>query len=107
MEESGKQLKVADQAFKAALECLSMRAQYFHDITNHGVEEARQMAFLVEKGHDAVHPEFYKTARHALTQKFEIKAAEQLAPTRLERATNPKKKKNGGQSASDTEYWHL
>ena len=73
-----------------------MRAQYFRDITEHGVEEARQMAYLVEQGHDAVHSESYRTAREALTGKLEVEAAKQLAKARLEKAKKTKKK--GGPS---------
>lgn len=34
------------------MEVLSIRAQFFCDITERGVEEARKMAFIVEKGHE-------------------------------------------------------
>lgn len=52
--EDGRQLDVVAEAFNAALEALLMRAQYVHDITKHRVEEARQMAFLLEQRQDAV-----------------------------------------------------
>lgn len=85
-EEMGRQLKLAEMSMKAALEVLSMRAQYFRDITEQGVEIARQMAFLVEQGHDAVFSESYRSARDALTSKMEVEAAKQLAKARLEKA---------------------
>lgn len=50
-----------------------MRAQYFRDITKHGIEEALQMAFLVEQGNDAVHSESYRTVREALTENSKMK----------------------------------
>lgn len=61
------------------------------------------MAFLVEKGLDDVQFELYKITRHAFIQKLEIEAVKQLAKAELEREANIKKKKNGGQSADDTE----
>lgn len=102
-----RRLALAEQALKASLEVLLMRAQYFRDITDHGIDEARQMAFLVEQGHDAVHSSSYRTARAALTTKLEYEAAKQLAKARLEKANNPtrKGKKAGGAkgSAADME----
>ena len=69
--EMARHLALAEQFLQASLEVLSMRAQYFHDVCENGVEEARQMAFLVEQGSDAVHSNTYKTAREALTSKLE------------------------------------
>ena len=63
-----------------------MRAQYFRDFTEQGVETARQMSFRVEQGYDAVFSESYRAAREALTSKLDIEAAKQLAKARLERA---------------------
>ena len=40
-----------------------MRAQYFRDITEHGVVAAGKMSFLVEQGHDAVFSQSYRSAR--------------------------------------------
>ena len=71
----GRQLKLAQKSLKAYLEVLSMRAQYFRDITDQGVETARQMSFLVEQGHDAVFSESHRSAREALTTKIEIETA--------------------------------
>lgn len=84
--ELGRKLALAEEAIGAVYEVASMRAQYFRDITDQGVEIARQMSFLVEQGHDAVFSESYRTARDALNSKIEIEAAKQLAKTRLERA---------------------
>ena len=63
-----------------------MRAQYFRDITEQGVETARQMSFLVEQGHDAVFAESHRSAREAITTKIEIEMAKQIAKARVERA---------------------
>ena len=65
-----RKLALAEKAMKAALEVLSMRAQYFREITEQGVEAARQMSFLVEQGHDAVFSESYRSAREELTNKL-------------------------------------
>ena len=56
-----------------------MRAQYFCDIVEHGITEARQMAFLVDQQHHAVHSETYRSVRTALSTKLEVEAAMQLA----------------------------
>lgn len=79
-------LALAENDFKAAMEVLYMRAQYFHYITDHGIEEARQMAFLVEQGNDVVHSNSYRTARESPSPKLETETAKQLAKARLERA---------------------
>lgn len=42
-----------------------MRAQFFRDVTENGMDEARQMKYIVEKGHDAVHSGSYHTTRDA------------------------------------------
>lgn len=101
--ECGRHLAMAEEFLQASLEVLSMRAQYFRDITENGIEEARQMAFLVEQGNDAVHSASYKTARSALNGKLEVEAAKQLAKARLERATKNKKKKGGASSAAESD----
>lgn len=101
VEDLARRLALAEKAFKAALEVISMRAQYFRDVVENGVEEARQMAYLVEQGHDAVHSESYRTAREALTSKIELEAAKQLAKARISKAGG--KKKGGGQGAADSE----
>lgn len=85
--ECSRHLALAEQILTASLGVLSKRAQYFGDITENGMEDARQMAFLVEQGSDAVQFSTYKTAREALTGKLEIEAAKQIAKARLERAT--------------------
>lgn len=96
-----RRLALAESSFKAALEVLSMRAQYFRDITENGLEQARQMAFLVEQGHDAVHSESYRSAREALTSKIEVEAAKQLAKARLGQSGG--KKKGSAQGAAESE----
>lgn len=63
-----------------------MRAQYFWNITEEGVEAARQMVFLVEKGHDAVFSSSYPSTREAITSKLEGEAEKQLAKERLDKA---------------------
>ena len=83
-------LALAEKSIKAAFEVLSMRAQFFWESTEQGVEAARQMSFLVKQGHDAVFPESYRTAREFLTTKLETEAAKMLAKARLERATGSK-----------------
>ena len=85
-QDMGRQLKLAQKSLKASLEMLSMRAQYFRDITDQGVETARQMSFLVEQGYDAVFSESHRSAREALTTKIEIETAKQIAKARVERA---------------------
>ena len=71
IEDIGRRLALAEGSFKAVSEVASMRAQYFRDITEQGVEMARQMPFMVEQGHDAVFSESYRSAREALTSKLE------------------------------------
>ena len=93
-----RKLALAEKSIRAALEVLCMRAQYFRDITDQGVEAARQMAFLVEQGHDAVFSDSYKSAREALTSKLEIQAAKMIAKARLEKTTGMK---NAGPSTGD------
>lgn len=100
-EQFGRMLALAEDAFKASLEVLSMRAQYFRDITEQGMETARQMSFLVEQGHDAVFSESYRSAREALASKMEVEAAKQLAKARIDRAA--KKGKGGAGGAAQDE----
>lgn len=50
---------MAEEAFKSVLKVLTMPAQYFTNITEQGIEIARQMSFLVEQGHDAVFSKSY------------------------------------------------
>lgn len=78
------------------MEVFSMKAQYFRDITEHGIDEAKKLAFLVEKGSDAVHSKTYRTTREALTGRMEVEAAKHLAKCRLDRA------RKGGQRANET-----
>lgn len=73
---------------KAAFEVLSMLDQYFLDIVEHEVEEARQMAFFVEQCQDAVYSTSYHSAREAVTAKLEVENSKQLAKALLERSIN-------------------
>lgn len=98
-----RKLALAERALKAALEVLSMRAQYFREITEQGVEAARQMSFLVEQGHDAVFSESYRSARQALTSKLEIEAAKMLAKARLAKATGGKSTGTGSTTGGPSE----
>ena len=92
-------LALAENAMRASRKMLAMRAQYFKDVTEHGVEMARQMSYLVEQSNDAVFSEAHRTARQALTGRIETEAAKVLAKARLEAVT--KKKKKGGGRAAD------
>jgi hypothetical protein len=84
--EMARMLALADKAFSAAREVLAMRGQYFSDIVQYGVEAARQMSFIVEQGHDAIHSTSHKSARESLSLKIESEAAKMLAKAHLERA---------------------
>lgn len=99
----GRKLRLAKTAMKASLEVISMRAQYFRDITEQGVEAERQMAFLVEHGHDSVFSESYRTGREALTTKLvvEVEAAKRSAKERLERAREGNSKGSPASTADD------
>jgi hypothetical protein len=78
-------LALAEKALAASREVLAMRGQYFTDIVQYGVEAARQMAFLVEQSHDAVHSASHKTVRESLNQRLESEAAKMLARAHLDR----------------------
>lgn len=62
-------------AMKAEMEVLHMRAQNFLGVTEHGVEAVRQMAFLVDQGHDALFSKLYRSVKEALTGKLETEAS--------------------------------
>lgn len=51
--EMGRLLRMVQDSFKADLDVILMRDEYFRDITDQGVEAAQKMAFLVEQGHSA------------------------------------------------------
>lgn len=51
---------------KAAMEVVSMRAQYVRDIFEHGIDEMKYMAFF-EQRNDAVHSGTYHSPGEALT----------------------------------------
>lgn len=90
-------LSLVAAGMDAAMEVLLMRAQYFDDITGHGVEMARQMAMLVESQHDAVQSASYKAVKKSLANRIDTEAAKILARTHLERASA-----RSGSSASGT-----
>jgi hypothetical protein len=64
-----------------------MRGQYFTDITQCGVEAARQMAFLVPQSHAAVHSWSRRSVRESLNQRLESEAAKLLEKAHLNCAT--------------------
>jgi hypothetical protein len=97
-----RRLALADKALEAAREVLRMRAQYFHDIVGYGVEAARQMSFLVEQGHDAVHSASHKSVRATLTQRLETEAAKMLAKTYLERASGDHARRSSSNASGST-----
>ena len=76
-----------------------MRAQYFHDIIDVGVEQARQMANLVEGAHDVTHSSSYRSARAALNTRIEVDAAKEIARVRL----GNRNKKDGAKGAVPSE----
>jgi hypothetical protein len=83
---NGVDVGLAEKAFGAAREVLAMRGQYFADIVQYGMEAARQMAFLDEQSHHAVHSLSHRSVRKYLNQRLESEAAKILAKTHLERA---------------------
>lgn len=80
---AGRYLGLAEILLRATVEMLSMRVQYFRNAMEQGVEAGRQMAFLVEQGHDAVFVKSHRSARETLTTKREVEAARQMAKLRL------------------------
>jgi hypothetical protein len=92
---TARMLALADKAFAAAREIISMRGQYFSDVVQYGVEGALNMAFLVEQRHGAVHSLSHRTVHESLNQRLENEAAKILAKTHLDRAS-------GGGGASNT-----
>jgi hypothetical protein len=97
-----RRLALADKALEAAREVLRMRAQYFHDIVGYGVDAARQMSFLVERGHDAVHSASHKSVRATLTPRLETEAAKMLAKTYLERASGDQARRSSSNASGGT-----
>jgi hypothetical protein len=76
---TARMLALADKAFATAREVLAMRGQYFSDNVQCEVEGARQMAFLAEKIHDAVHSLSHRTVNEYLNQRLETEAAKTQA----------------------------
>lgn len=100
--ECTRNLALAKQFLITSVEVLSMRAQYFCDITENGIQEARQMAFLVKQGSASIHSNRNRTARESLTGNLEIEAAKQLERARLERANKIKDKNGCAGSAAES-----
>jgi hypothetical protein len=73
-----------------------MRGQYFTEVVQYGVEAARQLAFLVEQSHDAVHTLSHRSVRESLNQRLESEAAKLLAKTHLQRASGSGASGSGG-----------
>ena len=92
---------LAERALKAVREVLCMRAQYFKDITGHGMEMARQISFLVRQGSDAVFSDAHRSAKDPLTAKIETEAAKTLVKARLEAARNKKQKEKRGRRVAE------
>lgn len=61
-EDLGRQIALTESYLKWALAVPSVSAQYFRDITEHGIEKERQMAYLFEQGNDAVNSASYQTS---------------------------------------------
>lgn len=95
-------IEIVKNRAKAVFEVLTMRGQYFRDMTEQGPEIAKKMAYLVEQGHDAVFSENYRTTLEELTAKLEIESAKQLAKLKLEQhgGTKSKGSKNVGAQVS-------
>lgn len=70
-----KKIRIDELGSAAAMEVLSMRAQYFHDILEVEIEQTRQMANLVEGSHDVTHSRTYRTPRAALITRIDVEAA--------------------------------
>lgn len=71
------------------------------------MEGAKQMAFLVKAGNDAVHPETHQAAREALSSRIKIEAAKQFAKNRAGRAKRGGRKgerSGGARSDSGSKY---
>lgn len=96
VEDLGDRLVFAEKYFRAAIEVLSIPAQYFGDIVEKGVEEAMQMEFLVEQGHNAVHSSSCNATHVAITSKLEVEVAKQIARLGLERVSKKRRKDKAG-----------
>lgn len=65
-----RRLSLSETVLKAARKFLLMRAQYFKEVTGHGVEMARQMSYLVDYGNDAMFSEVHCVVRDIITTKI-------------------------------------
>lgn len=71
-----------------------MRSQYFRDIKDQGGEEAWQLAFLVEQGHNIVDSTSYQAARDARTGKLETETSSQLTKLPMEKTSKIKRRRD-------------
>lgn len=69
------------------MKVLSKLDQYFRDISDQRIEIERRLEFLVEKVHEAVCWESYRTAREELTDKLGVEDVKKPIKDRLERVT--------------------
>lgn len=70
-----RRLSLAESSFKATLDVLYKCAQFFRDIVENHMGEAKQLTSLIEQAHDAAHSESYFVWRKALTAKLIVEAA--------------------------------
>lgn len=85
-------LALKEQLLQKSFEILSIRSQYFGDITENCIEEAHEMAFLVKQGSDVAFPVCYENSRDVITAKLKVEADKQLAKIHLEPETNKNEK---------------
>lgn len=94
-------LNIAKMSLAEVMEVLNIREQYFRHINDQGMKMARHIAFLVEKGHEAVFSESYCSVRTTIKFKMEVEAAEQLTKARIERTSG--KQGDGPSGAAEDE----
>lgn len=93
--EAGTKIRIAKLGCADAREVLSMRAKYFRDNIDFGVEQARQMANLVEGYHEINHYSSYHTVRTDMKKSIEHKADKEISRVRFGTGT----KKDGARDA--------
>lgn len=86
LEEVFRMMALAEIYLKNTIEVLSIRSQYFRDIIYQGVEMARSMAFILEKGHDVAFSESYRFVCEYLS-KMKVEAANNMAKDCLGKAS--------------------
>lgn len=82
-----------------AMEVLSMRPKYLHDIVDVGVDQAHQVANLVEGSYDVAHSSAYRTPRAALITTIELEVSKEISKARL----GTVKKKDGATDADKSD----